>query len=68
MWSTLNHGYGTTQYYTIAVEKEISGNDLVVGGMQDNGTWYIPAGGSAWTQILGGDGAAHLAAGSCPSL
>jgi hypothetical protein len=54
----LNSGYGTTQYYTVAIDKTTSGNPFLVGGMQDNGTWFVTNTGNAWEQMYGGDGAA----------
>jgi hypothetical protein len=51
-WTSLNHGYVTTQFYTIAQDAS-SSSKFVVGGTQDNGTyanltptalndWYMP--------------------------
>ncbi|MFZ6051866.1 T9SS type A sorting domain-containing protein [Halocola ammonii] len=38
-WTSLNNGYVTTQFYTVALERGIATSDFVMGGMQDNGTW-----------------------------
>jgi photosystem II stability/assembly factor-like uncharacterized protein len=38
-WTSLNNGYITTQFYTVAIEQGIATSDFVMGGMQDNGTW-----------------------------
>lgn len=54
-WTQLT-GMGTTQFY--GVDKK-PGQNVYVGGMQDNGTWYSPANPSAlspWTFATGGDG------------
>lgn len=57
-WSSLNNGYFTTQFYSIAVDHATPGNNIIIGGMQDNGTWFTnnttPS--NPWVQILGGDG------------
>jgi hypothetical protein len=37
-WSDLSRGYYTTQFYAIAI-KDTAGDEHVLGGMQDNGTW-----------------------------
>ena len=53
-WENRNEGYLTSQFFTIAMSKE-SGDDFVLGGMQDNGT-FISSGSSSWTDLIGGDG------------
>lgn len=40
VWQNINHGYVTTQLYTVAVDKSLS-NNLIIGGLQDNGTRYV---------------------------
>ncbi|MFQ5649946.1 MAG: T9SS type A sorting domain-containing protein [bacterium] len=59
MWDSLNHGYVTTQFYTIALDPATPGSDLLIGGMQDNGTWLSKDsdGGVPWTPVFAGDGA-----------
>ncbi len=37
-WDSLNTGYYTTQFYSIAI-RDTAGDDHVMGGLQDNGTW-----------------------------
>jgi hypothetical protein len=58
VWTPLNNGYNTSQYYTTAIDENLPGSDVVIGGMQDNGTWFtsslIPS--SWWVELLGGDG------------
>jgi len=58
-WTSLNNGYFTTQFYTLAIDHQTAGSPVIIGGMQDNGTWFTGAPGSAvpWVDILGGDGA-----------
>lgn len=57
-WSSLNNGYFTTQFYSIAIDHTTPGNHVIIGGMQDNGTWFTnnTAVSSPWVEILGGDG------------
>ncbi len=39
-WEDLNHGYVTTQFYTIAIEEGNTTSPNIIGGCQDNGCWY----------------------------
>lgn len=57
-WTSLNQGYNTSQFYTIALDPGTSGSRRLVGGMQDNGTYSVPSAGptAAWSDMLGGDG------------
>lgn len=56
-WVSLNHGYLTTQYYTVAVNQSVS-NNVVIGGLQDNGTRYVKTANptDAWTMPFNYDG------------
>ncbi len=57
-WTFLNRGYVTTQFYTVGLDQS-QVNDLIIGGMQDNGSYLTPAASSAsnnWIRVLGGDG------------
>lgn len=38
-WEEMNNGYVTTQFYTVAVDPGRI-NNVVVGGLQDNGCWW----------------------------
>lgn len=55
-WLSLNNGYNTSQFYTIAQDK--LGGSRIAGGLQDNGSYLktIPDDASPWINILGGDG------------
>jgi hypothetical protein len=57
-WLSLNNGYNTSQFYSVAIDENLPGSDIIVGGMQDNGSWFTnevsPS--SAWVEALGGDG------------
>lgn len=39
VWQSLNRGYLTTQFYSVAIDRN-STNDVIIGGLQDNGTLY----------------------------
>lgn len=57
-WSSLDNGYMTSQFYTVAIDRFTSGNNVVMGGLQDNGTWFTNTTTSTtpWIQELTGDG------------
>lgn len=57
-WIPLNNGYVTTQFYAVAIQPGETMSDVVIGGMQDNGTWFTNTFefDSAWVEIGGGDG------------
>ncbi|MEA3444234.1 MAG: T9SS type A sorting domain-containing protein, partial [Bacteroidota bacterium] len=56
-WISLNHGYLTTQLYTVGVDPS-STNDLMVAGFQDNGNYFVnsPDTQADWVMPLNGDG------------
>ncbi|NOX38754.1 MAG: T9SS type A sorting domain-containing protein [Calditrichaeota bacterium] len=58
VWASLNRGYYTTQFYTIALDTSAHGDSELVGGMQDNGTWRVTTVSATanWQKQLGGDG------------
>ncbi len=58
-WTPLNNGYSTGQFYTIAMEHSTAGDNLLFGGLQDNGTWGINSTNSQseWIEFFSGDGA-----------
>lgn len=39
VWNSLNNGYLTSMFYTCAIDHAAT-NDIVIGGAQDNGSWY----------------------------
>lgn len=56
-WISRNNGYFSTQFYSVALDPA-KGSDMVIGGLQDNGTFgtdrrdnFVP-----WTLLMGGDG------------
>ena len=58
-WTSLNRGYVSGQFYTVAVDHTSDFNQGLIGGTQDNGTWYVddPFISILGEQIWGGDGA-----------
>ncbi len=56
-WTSLNNGYITTQFYALAIS-ESAENNIVVGGMQDNGSYMTSSTqlNGEWERLLGGDG------------
>ncbi|MFQ5630988.1 MAG: T9SS type A sorting domain-containing protein, partial [bacterium] len=58
-WTSLNNGYLTTQFFTVTIDPASNGSNLVIGGMQDNGTWSTSSTNTAanWNAELSGDGA-----------
>jgi hypothetical protein len=56
VWSSLNHGYNVTQFYSVAIAPD-AGSDLILAGAQDNGSRLGSApGASDWGMAFGGDG------------
>lgn len=59
VWTPLNNGYITTQFYTVAVDKSADKSNVVLGGAQDNGTWLTTNTNAQadWKKPWGADGA-----------
>jgi photosystem II stability/assembly factor-like uncharacterized protein len=57
-WTSLNNGYFTTQFYTVALDHGTPGSAIIAAGAQDNGTWWTNATTltTPWTHPRGGDG------------
>ncbi|MEO9533408.1 MAG: T9SS type A sorting domain-containing protein [Crocinitomicaceae bacterium] len=57
-WVSLNNGYITTQFYAVAIEPGVAISDIVVGGLQDNGTWMTNSSdeNAEWKYVGSGDG------------
>lgn len=56
-WETLNNGYISSQFYTLAIDhSEI--NNQIMGGLQDNGTYFTNKvdSAAAWAKPYGADG------------
>ncbi len=58
-WSRLNNGYTTTQFYTAIIDKNAPGDSTLMGGLQDNGNFFVnsAASNALWKQTVNGDGA-----------
>lgn len=59
VWTPLNNGYITTQFYTVAVDKSDDTSDIILAGAQDNGTWLTTNTNAQgdWKKPWGADGA-----------
>ena len=59
VWTSLSNGYYTTQFFDVAIDHSKTKPDLVMGGMQDNGTWKsnVNSETNVWENVAGGDGA-----------
>lgn len=55
-WISLNNGYSTGQFYTIALSQDRSSNTMIMGGQQDNGTWITSDRKTRWRSTFGGYG------------
>ncbi|HTL81442.1 MAG TPA: T9SS type A sorting domain-containing protein [Bacteroidia bacterium] len=57
-WSSLDNGYLTSMFYTCAIDHGTAGNNIVIGGAQDNGSWYTNNTNltTPWVTPRGGDG------------
>ena len=59
VWSSLNRGYQTTQFYTAIIDPVTPGDHTIIGGLQDNGNLFVNSANAAspWKQTVNGDGA-----------
>jgi hypothetical protein len=57
-WTSLDNGYITTMFYTLAIDHGTPGNEVVIGGAQDNGSWFTKDTvlTNPWVTPRGGDG------------
>ncbi len=57
LWTSLNNGYITTMFYSCAID-HASNNDIIIGGAQDNGSWFTNSADVThpWVTPRGGDG------------
>lgn len=63
-WQSLNNGYLTTQFYTVALNHSKAGDNTIIGGLQDNGTLFTNKNDAKnpWSLIFSYDGAfCHVA-------
>lgn len=40
VWQFMNNGYNTGQFYTCAIEPGNTTSEIIIGGLQDNGTYF----------------------------
>ncbi len=59
VWEYSNNGYKSSQFYTVAIEHGNTKNDIIIGGLQDNGTWMTNSLNPQqdWMNTFYGDGA-----------
>ena len=57
-WSYLNNGYRTSQFYTAIIEKSTPHDSTIIGGLQDNGNFFVNSTNpnAIWKQTVNGDG------------
>lgn len=57
-WTSMNNWYNTGQFYTCAIEPGNTNSEIIIGGLQDNGTLFTPSIDyrKAWKSIMYGDG------------
>lgn len=57
-WTSLNNGYNTSQFYAVAIDENLVDSEVLIGGMQDNGSWFVGTSQTMlpWTELLSGDG------------
>lgn len=70
-WTSLNNGYVVSQFYSMAIVPDVDGDERMLGGMQDQDSYYRPDGTGPtgdWRYVtLGADGAdAAIASGGMP--
>jgi len=58
VWTPLNNGYLTSMFYTVAIDHATPNNSIIIGGAQDNGSWFTNNNNltSPWVTPRGGDG------------
>ena len=57
-WSSLNNAYNTMQFYALAIDHSAPNDPTIIGGAQDNGTWFTNSTNAStyWTMPGKGDG------------
>ena len=57
-WEFINNGYNTGQFYTVAVEPGNTNSTQIIGGLQDNGSYYTNTLDytQPWPKVFYGDG------------
>ena len=57
-WEFINNGYNTGQFYAVAIEPGNTNSQVIVGGLQDNGTYFTGTNDftQPWPKVFYGDG------------
>jgi len=57
-WTPLNNGYLTSMFYTVALDHTSSNDSTIIGGTQDNNSWFINSTNpqATWKSVFFGDG------------
>jgi len=57
-WESLNNGYTTTQFYSIALDNSTPNDNVLIGGTSRNGTLWTNSGvpSDPWVNLVSGDG------------
>jgi type IX secretion system substrate protein len=55
-WASLNNGMITTQFYALGIHPTGIGDDRILGGMQDNGSFASVGNENEWKMVASGDG------------
>ena len=58
VWQLMNNGYNTGQFYTCAMEHGNTTSNMIIGGLQDNGTYFTNTLNYTqdWPKVFKGDG------------
>ncbi len=59
VWNDINNGFITSQFYSIAMDQSASEDPILLGGLQDNGHYFVNSTSSTsnWVEMpFGGDG------------
>lgn len=58
VWISLNNGYLTSMFYTVAIDKTATNDSTIIGGTQDNNSWFVNSKNpkANWTTHFFGDG------------
>jgi len=57
-WELINNGYNTGQFYSVAIEPGNTNSQQIVGGLQDNGSYFTGTNDftQPWPKVFYGDG------------
>ena len=63
-WESLSEGYQTSQFYGIGIDHATDSSQVIVGGLQDNGSWYANTmhDSSFYASVRGADGGYSMVA------